>query len=163
MCAFLLARNDYVFRRRGPARKASHMLKTATAIVHRVSKVIVASGPQFLHCRGRSVLRESRLHFPCIWATHYKAEECSRCMQSVARSGDARVSCVRESPLFAVGEAVCGRLYVVRSTCFGSLFTKAHVFSLCSLSGTRTIDTREVVRPQRVQLICRVFPRVHAV
>ena len=123
-CAFLLARNDYVLRRRGPARKASHTLKTAAAIVHRVSMAIVASGPRLLHCRDWSVLRGSRLEFPCIWATHFKAEECSRCMQSVARSGDARVSCVRASPLFAAGEAVCGRLCVARSTCFESLFTK---------------------------------------
>ena len=77
----------------------------------------VASGPPLGHCRGRSILRRSRLHFPCIWATHYKAEKCSRCMQSVARSGVARVSRVRASSLFTAGEAVCGRLCVVRSTC----------------------------------------------
>jgi hypothetical protein len=116
------------WKRHGSARKASHTLKTAAAIVHRVSKAIVASGPRLLHCRGRSVLRGSRLEFPCIWATHYKAEECSRCMQSVARSGDARVSCVRTSPLFAAGEAVCGRVCVVRPTCFESLFTKTNLW-----------------------------------
>ena len=129
---FLLARNDYVLRRHGPARKALRALKAATAIVHRDSTAIVAFGPRLLHCRGRSLLRVSRLQFPCIWVTHYKAEECSRCMQSVARSGDARVSCVRKNSLFAAEEAVCGRVVVVRSTCFGGLFTKTHVI-LCAI------------------------------
>lgn len=50
-----------------------------------------------------------RLQFPCFWAAHYEAEWCSRCMQSVARSGDARVSCVRTSPLFVPEEAASGR------------------------------------------------------
>ena len=131
MSTVLLARNDYVLRGHGTVRKASHTLKTGVAIVHRVSTARVAFGPQLAHCRGRSVLRGSRLQFPCIWATHYKAEWCSRCMQSVARSGDARVSCVRASSLFAAGKAVCGRLCVVRSTCSQSLFTKTHVY-LCA-------------------------------
>ena len=138
---FLLARNDHFLSRHGLARKASQALKTATAIVRRVSTVIVASGPRLAHCRGRSLRRGSRLQFPCIWVTHYKAEKCSRCKQSVARSGDARVSCVRASSLCAAGEAVCGRVCVVRLTCFESLFTKTHVLSLCILSGTGTIDS----------------------
>lgn len=148
--ALLLARNDYVLRRHSPARKTSPPLKTAVAIVYQVSTAIVASGPRLLHCRSRSVLRRSRLQFPCIEATHCKAEECSRCMQSVARSGDARISCVRASPLFASQEAVCRRLCVARVNVLRKLVYKDECLSLCASSGTGMIDTRLVVQLQNV-------------
>lgn len=50
-----------------------------------------------------------RLQLPCSWAAHYEAEWCSRCMQSVARSGDAHVSCVRTISLFMPQEAASGQ------------------------------------------------------
>ena len=133
--ACLLARNDYVLRRHGTARKALLTLKTGAAIVYQVSTVIVASGPSLVHCRGRGVLRGSRLQLPCIWASHYKAEwvfQIWRC-SGIFCEGESFVRGWRSR----LRTNMCREVNVLPK-----LVYKDPCVPLCGRSGTGTIDVR---------------------